>query len=105
MRAELTTVCNSPQNNLIYKTNTYTFVNAGLKASLLNNKLKLTLTIRDIFDDATPYKIGYSGEMKQIYHVNFDSRQFQFGLSYNFGNNKVRVRQKEFSNQEEQDRS
>ena len=105
LRAELTTVCNSPQNNLIYKTNTYTFVNAGLKASLLNNKLKLTLTIRDIFDDATPYKIGYSGEMKQIYHVNFDSRQFQFGLSYNFGNNKVRVRQKEFSNQEEQDRS
>lgn len=105
LQAELTMRCNSPQNELNYKTNAYSSVNIGIKTLLLNKKLLFTLRVRDVFDNAAPYKTSYSGDVKQIYHVNFDSRNLQIGMGYNFGNNKVRVKKRDFGNEEEQDRS
>ena len=105
LQTELTFMCNAPQTKLTFKTNTYTFVDFGFKALFLDKKLTLTLAAKDIFNDNSPYNTTYTSGIKQIYHDNWDSRRLQIGINYNFGNNKIRIRNKKFGNAEEQNRS
>lgn len=73
----------------------------GLKALLLDKKLQINLTARDILKISVSYDNQYIGEMKQVmkcYHVN---RRVTLSLRFELGNKKVKIKKKAFGNEQE----
>ena len=69
----------------------------SLKLSLLFNDVTNTGNLRD-------YISNVNG-IEQNYRQNESSRNFRISLSYDFGNKKVNVKNRSFSNDDEQRRS
>lgn len=77
----------------------------GLQHSFKNN-IKLSMLFSDVLDTGSlrDYNSTVSG-IDQSYFQNASSRNFRVSLSYDFGNKKVNVKNRRFSNDEEQRRS
>jgi outer membrane receptor protein involved in Fe transport len=77
----------------------------GLQHSFKNN-LKLSVLVSDVFNTASlkDYVSTING-IEQIYRQNESSRNVRVSLSYDFGNKKVNVKNRNFGNDDEQRRS
>ena len=77
----------------------------GMQHSFKNN-IKLSLLFRDVLNTGSlrDYNSTVSG-IDQSYSQNASSRNFRVSLSYDFGNKKVKVKKRAFSNDDEQRRS
>ena len=62
----------------------------NFKYYLMNRNLQLTLTFIDIFKQQLNKGEVYFSDNTQFYNNYYDSRRINFGVTYNFGNNKVR---------------
>ncbi|ASZ11786.1 TonB-dependent receptor [Chitinophaga pendula] len=74
----------------------------GIKQSLLDKKLQLSLLINDVFNTNTlkDYASTVNG-IRQVYAQNYSSRFVRLSLSYSFGNNKINVKKRTQGNTEE----
>lgn len=94
-----------------YKKGLYAFgymsgLNIAVKQSLLRKQVQLSLLVNDIFN--TAYLKDYTSivnGIKQVYNENNSSRFFRLSLTYNFGNDRVSVKQRDFGNDEERKRA
>lgn len=94
-----------------YKRGLYGFgylsgLNLGLKQSLLQEKMQLSLLVNDVFN--TAYLKDYTSivnGIRQVYSENNSSRFFRLSLTYSFGNDKVNVKPRNFGNEDEKRRS
>lgn len=77
----------------------------GVQHSFENN-LKMSLLFSDVFNTASlnNYVSTVNG-IEQIYRQNESSRNVRISLSYDFGNKKVNVENRDFGNDDEQRRS
>jgi hypothetical protein len=77
----------------------------GVQHSFKNN-LKMSLLFSDVFNTASlnNYVSTVNG-IEQIYRQNESSRNVRISLSYDFGNKKVNVKNRNFGNDDEQRRS
>ena len=77
----------------------------GLQHQFKNN-IKMSLLFNDIFKTSglTDYISSVNG-IEQNYSQNVSTRNFRISLSYEFGNKKVNVKNRRFSNDTEQRRS
>lgn len=94
-----------------YKRGLYEFgstsgLNLALKQSLLKNNLQLSLMVNDVLNTAflKDYTSVVNG-IKQVYNENNSSRFFRFSITYNFGNDKINVKERDFGNKDEQKRT
>lgn len=96
----------SPFERGLYKAGYRSGLNLGLRQGLLKDNLQLSLLMNDVFNTAyTRNNVSIVNGIKQVYSENNSSRFFRFSLTYNFGNNKVNVKQRNFGNEEEKRRS
>jgi hypothetical protein len=96
----------SPFKRGLYALGYMSHLNIALKQSLLNNKLQLSMLCNDVFN--TAYLKDYTSVVngiKQVYQENNSSRFFRLSLTYQFGNNKINVKQRSFGNEEESKRA
>ncbi|WP_258848535.1 TonB-dependent receptor domain-containing protein [Polaribacter sp. WD7] len=77
----------------------------GLQHDFKNN-LKLSMLFSDVLNTGSlrDYNSTVNG-IEQSYSQNASSRNFRISLSYNFGNKKVKVKNRRFGNDDEQRRS
>ena len=89
----------------LVKMQSYYTINSGFMYRTKNKKFVLGLTINDIFRSMRPKMQMYSNGVL-LYVINYkDNRSVRFSLTYNFGNNKVQVENREIKNEEEIDRT
>jgi hypothetical protein len=78
-----------PNKSLFTKTGSYFAVNTGIKKTLLNNMLTLTLSVNDILGMSYKMSGAYPGGTSTVTNVKWDGRQIWLRASYRFGNNKL----------------
>lgn len=88
---ELNFWLNSPRVSGVEQTTIYQYaLNAGVQKSLLNKKMKLRLSVDDIFlTNHWEGKLQYQNVNLQVVN-RYTSRRASFSLSYNFGNQNVK---------------
>ncbi|OMP77901.1 TonB-dependent receptor family protein [[Flexibacter] sp. ATCC 35208] len=96
----------SPFKKGLYEIGYRSKLDLSIGQSFMDKKLNLTLLMNDIFNSAflRDYTSIVNG-VKQVYNENVSSRFFRISLSYNFGNDKIRVNKRAFGNEEEKDRT
>ncbi|WP_211345589.1 TonB-dependent receptor domain-containing protein [Paraflavitalea soli] len=96
----------SPVKRGLYSVGYMSGLNIGLKQNLLGNKLTASLLVNDVFNTAwlKDYTSTVNG-IKQVYKENNSSRFFRLSLVYQFGNNKINVKQRNFGNEEDRKRA
>ncbi len=89
----------------LVKMQSFYMLNSGFLYRTKNKKFVLGLTINDIFRSMRPKMQMYSnGVLLDV--VNYhDQRSVRFSLTYNFGNNKIQVEDRDVKNEEEIDRT
>ena len=96
----------SPYKRGLYEYGTVSGLNLAVKRSFLNDNMQVAILFNDIFN--TTYLKDYTSVVngiKQVYNENNSSRFVRVSLTYNFGNNKVKVDQRNFGNEEEKKRT
>ncbi len=77
----------------------------GAQYSFKNN-LKLSIVANDVLNTASLNNYtSIINDIKQVYAANQSSRNVQIGVSYEFGNKKVKVKNRAFGNSDELNRS
>ncbi len=63
--------------------------------------MQITLLINNIFNTANmkDYTSFVNG-IKQVYSQYYNNRDLRISLTYNFGNNKIKMKQRDFGNEE-----
>jgi len=96
----------SPVKRGLYEIGYQSGLNLSLRQGFLQDKLQLSVLVNDVFNQA--YLKNYTSVVngiRQVYNENNSSRYFRLSLTFNFGNNKINVRQRDFGNDEERKRS
>ena len=105
IQAETTLIYASPQKLMYFSISEMVSLDLGLKFSLLDKKLNCTVAINDILKrKATSVNTKTNG-IDQTYYNYFDTRSFKISLNYSFGNKKIRAKQRNSGNEEEQNRA
>ncbi|MBS9774079.1 MAG: TonB-dependent receptor [Tenacibaculum sp.] len=105
LQAEATFGMSSKGYWLLYEINPTYYLNLGLKMQFLNKKLQVTAKVNDVFKSSNPDVITHTNGVKQIYNNYYDNHYFTLGVSYKFGNNKIRVKERRLGNKEELNRA
>lgn len=81
-------------------------LNIAIRQSFLKNNLQLTFLVNDIFNTSylKDYKSIVNGVI-QVYSQNESSRFARLSVTYNFGNKKIKVQERDFGNKEEKKRT
>lgn len=77
----------------------------GLRKTFLNNNLQLSFLINDIFDTGSRNLMAQVNGVELNFASNYSRRFFRASLSYNFGNNKINVKERNFGNDAERRRT
>lgn len=94
-----------PSTTGIVKVESYYGLNSGLMYRTKNRKFVVGLTFNDIFRSMKPLMKMYSnGVLLDVVNYN-DNQSVRFSLTYNFGNKKVQIEDKEIKNDEEIERT
>lgn len=96
----------SPFKHGLYELGYMSGLNLGLKKGFMKDNLQLSLLVNDVFN--TAYLKNYTSivnGIKQVYSENNSSRFFRLSLTFNFGNDNVSVKERDFGNDEERKRS
>lgn len=104
LRAEITGTYNSPAIQVIFKNGINYFVDAGLKATVLNGQGTIRLAVGDIFYSNTyRLSVNYLNQDNGFYQRN-DTRNGSLSFSYRFGKNIAGSRKRSTSSDEEKQR-
>jgi hypothetical protein len=77
----------------------------GIRKNFLDDKLQIRLTVADISNAASDYPyIGDYGGIKDVGTYKSDNHKFGFGLTYKFGNKKIKNRSRKGDLNDELDR-
>lgn len=94
-----------PSTSGIVQMGSYYGVNSGVMYRTKNRKFVYGLTCNDMFRSMKPLMKMYSnGVFLDVVNYN-DNQSIRFSLTYNFGNKKVQIEDKEIKNNEEIERS
>jgi iron complex outermembrane receptor protein len=96
----------SPFRKGLYEIGYMSGVNLSVRQSFLKNNLQLNLLLNDIFN--TSYLKGYKSIVNgvtQVYSQNESNRFARLSVTYNFGNKKIKVQERDFGNKEEKKRT
>ncbi len=78
----------------------------GIRRYFFDKKLQLSLYARDIFDTgSTNNMLSEVNGVEVNFGMNYSRRYLRFSATYNFGNNKINVRERRFGNAEESGRA
>lgn len=104
-KLQLNSYYSSQHNRGLFSVGEMFDLSLGLQHSF-KNYLKMSLLVSDIFNTASlkNYVSTVNG-IEQIYRQNESSRNLRISLSYDFGNKKINVKNRNFGNDEEQKRS
>ncbi|MBG6129384.1 hypothetical protein IWQ47_001313 [Aquimarina sp. EL_43] len=105
-KLQLNFVYNSPhKTNLFDISETYN-LNLALKQSMFKDKLQLSVLVNDILDTSSYSRLAsVVNGIETVYAQNYSPRFARISLSYTFGNNKIKGKQRGFGNDEERNRS
>ncbi|PHO00887.1 TonB-dependent receptor [Rhodobacteraceae bacterium 4F10] len=76
----------------------------ALKFNISKNSWQLSMGVYDIFNTSPRKSTSFTNNIKQTQKMFPSNRNFRATLTYNFGNKKVRVNQRNFGNEEEKGR-
>ncbi|MTG96906.1 TonB-dependent receptor [Myroides albus] len=76
----------------------------GLKYAMMNKKLNLSIYANDIFNTSTQKVSTKTNGINQSYKNNYDNRYVNIGISYSFGNSKIKVTDHQGGNTDEKSR-
>ncbi len=95
----------SPQRTgLFLKEDSYS-IDFGIRFLLMENKLQASFNVYDILRTSNPnLTTNYNNGIVRVANVYYDNRYFKIGLSYRFGNTKIRGRKRRVGNREEKGR-
>ncbi|MFB9079852.1 TonB-dependent receptor domain-containing protein [Flavobacterium procerum] len=96
----------SPYKSGLYDTGYTSSLNIGFKQDLLNKAMQISFLINDIF--YTSYlknDVSIVNGVKQVYSQKESNRFARLTVVYNFGNNKINVKDRAFGNQDEKKRT
>ncbi|WP_298517898.1 outer membrane beta-barrel family protein [uncultured Kordia sp.] len=105
IQAETTFIYATPQKLMYFSISEMVSLDLGLKFSLLDKKLNCVLAVNDILKRRATSVNTKTNGIDQTYYNYFDTRSVKFSLNYSFGNKKIKVKQRNSGNEEEQDRA
>lgn len=96
----------SPFKKGLYEIGYMAGLNIAIRQSFLKNNLQLTFLVNDLFNTSylKDYKSIVNGVI-QVYSQNESSRFMRLSATYNFGNKKIKVQERDFGNKEEKKRT
>lgn len=96
----------SPFEKGLYEIGYSSGLNIGFQQRFFNKNLQMSLLFNDVFNEAflRDYTSVVNG-IRQVYNENNSSRFFRLAVSYNFGNEKIKVAKRKFGNEDEKRRS
>lgn len=94
-----------PSVNGIYRMKGFGSLDVGFKMNLLNNKIQFSVGAFDILRTNITNMTIDLNDVTTHANAYFDTRQIRFSLSYSFGNDKVKLEEKEILNKEEKNRT
>ncbi|MGG5578272.1 TonB-dependent receptor domain-containing protein [Myroides sp. C15-4] len=100
LQAQVDYFYQSKLNNGNWKLKAMQGLNIGMKYAMLDKKLNLSAYLNDIFRTSHLRAEATSDGVKQGYTMYYDNRYFSLGLSYSFGNSKIKVSERQGSNKE-----
>ena len=96
----------SPYDNGLFSFGERYGLDIGLKKSFFEKDLQVALFVQDIFDSGSLNNLVSDVNGVEVdFSSNYSRRFFRASLSYNFGNSKLNVRQRNFGNNEERRRA
>jgi hypothetical protein len=96
----------TPFKSGLYETGYMSSFDIGFKQDLFNKKMQVAFLANDIFN--TSYLKDYTSVVngvKQVYSQNYSNRFLRLSVVYTFGNKKIEVKQRDFGNQDEKNRT
>ncbi|MFC4210908.1 outer membrane beta-barrel protein [Pedobacter lithocola] len=103
-KAGLSSWFNYASRSSIYSTKAIYSVDLSLKKSFINDRLNLNIAMRDVFNTQRWEQTAIIGQINQTNSRKWESRGLYLGLSYNFGNKKIKSIGTDKSKTEEQER-
>lgn len=100
LQAQVDYFYQSKLNNGNWKLKPMHGLNLGMKYAMLDKKLNLSAYMHDIFRTSNLRAAATSDGVKQDYDMYSDNRYFTLGLSFSFGNSKIKVSERQGSNKE-----
>ncbi|WDF61215.1 TonB-dependent receptor [Flavobacterium sp. KACC 22758] len=96
----------SPFKKGLYEIGYMAGLNIAIRQSFMKNNLQLTFLVNDIFNTSylKDYKSIVNGVV-QVYSQNESNRFVRLSATYNFGNKKIKVQERDFGNKEEKKRT
>ena len=88
---QLTANYESPSINGLAKTLSASQIDAGLNKTLLDKKMTISFKVRDIFFQSRYRSILQYNNVNTRWNNEYESRRFTLGLTYNFGNTKLKT--------------
>ncbi|WP_299315160.1 TonB-dependent receptor [uncultured Aquimarina sp.] len=105
IRSQINFWYSSPFERSLYKYEDNYKLDIALKFSLMEKSLNASLGVYDVLNTSPRQQTSFINDIKQTY-IRFPSnRYFRMSLTYNFGNKKIRVRQRHFGNEDEKRRA
>lgn len=95
----------SRQKSIIFVEEPMYSLDLGLSASLLDKRLKIALSGHDILKSNAPYQTVYVNRIKQVSRYYWYSRSVNLSIKFQVGNQKLKVAEKAFGNEEERKRT
>lgn len=94
----------APNKGMIYKQSSSMSLDIGVKILLLNKNFQFAINAYDILKTANPDFTTFTNNTKQKYNIYSDTQYLRFSIRYNFGNNKINVKSRDFGNNDEKNR-
>lgn len=94
-----------PGRYQIFHISTMNMLDVSMKFLLVNKKLTLTVTGEDLLNAQRPLITYYSNGVKNTVRSYGDTRGGRISISYKLGRNSVRVKERNFGNEEERGRA
>ena len=105
-RGEINFSWSYPEVFEIYKVNKpYYSLDLGLSISFLDKKLQCLIALNDILKTGVSDMTTFTSGIRQDIYISNDAQSLKVSLKYNFGNNKLPVKERAFGNQEEKNRT
>ncbi|WP_367771158.1 TonB-dependent receptor [Flavobacterium sp. WC2421] len=95
-----------PYKQGLYAVGYMSSLNIGFKQDLFNKSVQVAFLTNDVFN--TSYLkdfVSVVNGVKQVYNNNESNRFVRLSVVYNFGNKKINVKDRDFGNQEEKNRT
>ena len=94
-----------PGRYQVFNISTLNILDVSVKFLALKKNLSITLTGEDVLNAQKPLISYYSNGIKNTMKNYGDSRAFRIALSYKFGNQNVKSKERNFGNEEERNRA